>query len=344
MLVGEIAAAFTAGFLSAANAIRIAYYRGKVIASASGKGKMLAVGLGAEEVLPDIARFQEKVVVACHNSPNSVTLSGDAGSLDQIHRDFEARKLFVREVRTNGKAYHSPHMALVASAYKDVLDSTMSSKSDRTRQEGQCRMISTVFNDFVDHKALGPSYWAANLTNPVLFNQAVNRITSEITDVDLFVEIGPHPALAGPLRQIFAHIDKPISYISTLKRDHNDVDQMLHLAGELWTRNSDIDMRSVTSVEGLCPDGTVEHTSGSLLVDLPTYQWNYSKKYLSEPRQSREHRQCRHPRHDLLGRRLPGLSLADPQWRNVLRLEDVPWLKDHVVSLFKFSDLVHRLI
>ena len=332
LCIGEIAAAFTAGYLSAEDAIRIAYYRGKVVASTSAKGEMLAVGLGAEEVSMYLESCQDTVVIGCYNSPKSVTLSGDADAVRELKQHLEARDIFARNLRTDGKAYHSHHMVLAASKYKMVLEAADICSVAVPRKERRCRMISTVSNSLVDDETMDSAYWAANLESPVLFSQAIHTLTKEAPDLDMLVEIGPHPALFGPIRHISAHMDKPLSYMPTLKRDQDDIDQLLTLAGELWTRKYSIVMSAVTSIERSLTRGNVEEISGSLLVDLPPYQWNHAKKYLSEPRQSREHRACKHPRHDILGRRLHGLSASEPQWRNILRLEDIPWLKHHNVS------------
>ncbi|KAL8934982.1 MAG: hypothetical protein Q9216_005641, partial [Gyalolechia sp. 2 TL-2023] len=332
--LGEIAAAFTAGYLSAEDAIRIAFYRGKVVAAANANGAMLAVSLGAVEVLPYLGGYQDRVVVACHNSPNSVTLSGDADAIDELKAYFDSSKIFARVVRTGGKAYHSHHMITAAMEYRNLLinaDLCDVSKQQNPKRK-RCHMISTVSNNFMDDDGMDSAYWALNLESPVLFNQAVLKLTETMPKLDMIVEIGPHPALSGPIRQITADTDRVLSYMPTLKRGENDIDQLLSLAGELWASSSMIDIGAVTSIEHSLPSGHTEKEPGSLLVDLPKYQWNYSKKYYSEPRQSREHRGCKHPRHDLLGRSLPGLSPGEPQWRNVLRLGDMPWLKDHTLG------------
>ncbi|KAL8716996.1 MAG: hypothetical protein Q9225_005722 [Loekoesia sp. 1 TL-2023] len=329
---GEIAAAFAAGYLSAEDAILIAFYRGKVVASASSSGAMLAVGLGAVEVLPYLEGYKQRVVVACHNSPNSVTLSGDADAIDELKACLGSRKIFARELRTGGKAYHSHHMTPTALKYRDLLRNTDLCNVTIPQNRKRCQMISTVSNNFMNDKGIDSTYWALNLESPVLFNQAILTLTETMPGLDMVLEIGPHPALSGPIRQIAKGTDRTLSHIPTLKRGENDVDQLLALAGELWAKSSPIDITAVTSVERSLASGYIENISGSLLVDLPTYQWNYSKKYLSEPRQSREHRGCKHPRHDLLGRKLPGLSLAEPQWRNMLRLSDIPWLRDHTLG------------
>jgi acyl transferase domain-containing protein len=91
---GEIAAAYAAGLLSASEAIVLAYYRGKVVKDINTDGAMLAVGLGAEAVEPHLERTIGEVIVACHNSPDSVTLSGDANTLETLQADLTAESVF----------------------------------------------------------------------------------------------------------------------------------------------------------------------------------------------------------------------------------------------------------
>jgi acyl transferase domain-containing protein len=72
---GETAAAYASGGLTAEEAIRVAFCRGDLLTLQMKSGAMAAVGLSWEEtkkyLLPG-------VVVACENSPNSVTISGEA--------------------------------------------------------------------------------------------------------------------------------------------------------------------------------------------------------------------------------------------------------------------------
>ena len=329
---GEIAAAFTAGYLSAEDAILVAYYRGKVMASATADGAMLAVGLGADEAALAIEAYQGKVVVACHNSPQSVTLSGDSSGIKELKTNFEKAKVLARDVRTGGRAYHSHHMKLAACQYQGMLHGRSIHGKRKPGPGRQCEMISSVMNSPMGDEPTDSAYWAANLESPVLFNQAMLTLAKKFPSVDMIVEIGPHPALLGPIRQICALAKSPMFHVSSLKRGENDVEQVLKLVGELWTRNSSIDISSATRIERSLGNGAIEELSGTLLVDLPSYQWNYAKKYFSESRQSQDHRGCKYPRHDILGRRILGTSSTEPQWRNVLRLRDLPWLKHHNVS------------
>ena len=69
-----------------------------------------------------------------------------------------------------------------------------------------------------------------------------------------------------------------------------------------------------------------------MLVDLPPYQWDHSQRYWHEVRERQEMLKYTIPRHDLLGSRVSDCAVETPRWKNVLTVEDVPWLRDHSVQ------------
>ncbi|KAK8102439.1 KR domain-containing protein [Apiospora sp. TS-2023a] len=297
-------------------------------------GAMMAVGLGAEAVRPYLADCKGRVVVACHNSPALVTLSGDADALQTVKEKLDKDTVFARVVKTGGKAYHSFHMKPAAVMYHDLMHEASAHMMHRARKTTDAVMVSSVTNSALDSaRPLDADYWCANLVSPVQFNQAVQTIGSgEVVKYEnlVLIEIGPHSALKGPINQICREhgLDK-VGYLASIERGGNSASQLLSLAGQLFLRNFGLDYQRVAGIEQTLPAGKIQIKKGSVLVDLPTYQWNYAKDLWAENRQSREHRAPQHPRHDVLGSRLPGGSHGEPTWRNVLRQSDLPWLRDH---------------
>ena len=109
-------AAYAARAISMRTAIILAYYRGKVAKSLEGLGAMVAVGLAPDEVHPYLT---PGVVVACHNSPQSVTLSGDKDSVDRTVKNIKAgnsdtlcRRLPVRTAYHSGELHPFLHLIL----------------------------------------------------------------------------------------------------------------------------------------------------------------------------------------------------------------------------------------
>ncbi|KAK4243208.1 hypothetical protein C7999DRAFT_36471 [Corynascus novoguineensis] len=348
---GEMAAAYAAGLVSAEDAMISAYYRGIVAKEVNTGGAMLAVGLGADAVRPFIAEcgVEEKVVVACHNSPALVTLSGDADALGLVQGKLEAASVFNRTVKTGGKAYHSHHMVPVSERFKTLVRDAKRNRRRGVADHGlgellatKAQMVSSVTNSVIPAGTLlDEEYWSRNLVSPVLFNQAVQTLLSDpaFSQVDVLVEVGPHSALAGPIKQIKEALNSSpvgnakskagVSYVPTLIRGEDSGARLLKVAGELFLRGyRQLDMESVT---GAYHDKTKSKSKspGATIVDLPPYQWNYTRPFWAENRASREQRLPRFPRHDVLGQRVIGGSLAEPTWNNVLRLRDLPWLKHH---------------
>jgi len=332
---GEIAAAYTAGFLSASEAVVLAYYRGKVVRSIQTNGAMLAVGLGADAISRyiDGVCTNDEIVIACHNSPSGVTLSGNADVLEEVQKNLTEEKIFARLVKTNGKAYHSHHMQPAAETYKALVRRAKLKMTSDVPLVEKVKMVSTVTNSvLLEDTELDEVYWSSNLLNPVLFNQAVQTIgtSPDLAHIDLLIEVGPHNALSGPIRQIKAeHSFDKLQYLPTLIRGEDCASSMLQLAGELFLRDYPLDLKRITAIEETFPSGKIRPKTGKLIVDLPTYQWDKNKRFWAESRESREHRTPKFPRHDVLGSLIIGASMAEPTWRNILRLKDLPWLKDH---------------
>ena len=102
---GEIAAAYAVGALSLAEAITCAYYRGVAIGKVNRPGTMAAIGMGKRAIESYLTPGTH---VACENSPESVTISGDT---DEVEKTVDIIKkaspdTFVRQLHVN-VAYHS---------------------------------------------------------------------------------------------------------------------------------------------------------------------------------------------------------------------------------------------
>ena len=121
---GEMAAAYAAGRVTAAEAITAAYYRGYAVSFNKQKGAMLAVGVGSDEEDGYIreAGLEEKVKIAAINSPDSITISGDTEAVEALSAKLSQKAFFHRLLRTGGLAYHSHHMLPLGHAYTEAVD------------------------------------------------------------------------------------------------------------------------------------------------------------------------------------------------------------------------------
>lgn len=336
---GEIAAAYASGFISRAEAVVIAFCRGQAIAKLRRNGLMLATGLSELECQSLIAGQEEFIKIAAVNSPSSVTLSGDKSHVEDLHSRLQGQGAFSRILKTGGNAYHSHHMKAVGEIYDIVLRNALEEIKGRNPEIVASNIfrkswISSVTPDKTMKQKVDASYWRQNLEAPVQFSRAVTKmITSTTASVDILVEIGPHSALQGPLQQIITaeelrvNLKRP-QYLPSLKRFENEEKSLMHLCGNLFCSNYPMDIMRVNAREIPTKAG-IQCDMGSVRLDLPTYQYNYGPIVSHETRISREIRQRKFLRHDLIGYLQPGCAKRRPTWRNLLRLKDIPWLNDH---------------
>ncbi len=236
---GEIGAAFAAGHVSAREALAIAYYRGLVSEKIPREGAMIAVGMGAKQTAELISSLgvQDAAKIACVNSPESTTVSGEPSGVDEVFIALQQRKVFSRKLKTDGKAYHSHLMQLVGDEYGKHLTSVLLPGSPVISSKIQ--MFSSVTAQPTSRAEVrSPSYWRMNLESPVLFSDAVSLLVS--TDSHHLVEIGPHPALGQPIRDIINSLPgQTLHYSSSLYRGKSGETCMLHLAGQLYMAGKD---------------------------------------------------------------------------------------------------------
>lgn len=332
---GETAAAYAAGWITARDAIYVAFYRGiHVLSSRSPngdnlKGAMLAVGLPMETAteLCDNATFSGRVVVAASNSPSSVTISGDEDAISQLKQILDEGNIFNRRLFVD-RAYHSRHMLPCFDGYVSSLH-RCHIKAQKA-SGAKCTWISSVHNhEVTSAEGLDGEYWAQNLTQPVLFSQAL--ATAITTDsFDFTIEVGPHPALKQPTIQTMqATLGRKIEYAGTLSRGTDAVEAMSASLGNLWSHLG-APAVNLDSYERFMRDGG-EHRF-QVVKGLPTYQWNHDATYRHESRVSRQMRLRSQPAHPLLGDVCPDSSPHQMSWRNILRESEIDWLCDHQVQ------------
>ena len=309
----------------------IAYLRGKCAIQNKHDGLMLAIGKGYTDLPLELNVDQKDAIVACFNSPESVTMSGKSADILALKETLDESGIFNRIVATGGQAYHSHYMQTSGYKYEQEITKRFGTKMKNPNGCQRATFVSSVTGKRYDQDYLRASYWRQNLESPVLFHQAVEELVN-VAPVDVLVEVGPHAALKSSLQQI-SKVTTATSfpeYASTMIRKKDNVQNLLIMAGNLWSLGYKVDLFAVNDMKG----GILRSTGQkcSFLTDLPRYQWQYNEKLRRESRLAREWRQRTHPRHDILGSRAVGGLRDEATWRNILRLQDVPWLGDHRVS------------
>ncbi|KAM5158309.1 uncharacterized protein ACMZJ9_009597 [Mantella aurantiaca] len=191
--VGEVAAAYCSGLLSLEDAVKVIYHRSKSQCEVTG-GKMLVVGnVPVTEISKMILSWNGngKACIAAYNSPSSCTLSGDEEAIQRISnylsQNYKKASIFVHVLDVPA-AYHSHLMDPILDDITDILQNLHVNNL-------KCEHISTVTGkpatkgDFTTGE-----YWAKNIRDPVLFEQAIKAAANNKEHV-VFIEIGPRRAL-----------------------------------------------------------------------------------------------------------------------------------------------------
>ncbi|RAK83310.1 putative polyketide synthase [Aspergillus costaricaensis CBS 115574] len=321
---GEIAAAYAAGYVSKADAIKIAFYRGYAakVHPMDSVG-MMAVGLGPEAVQPYIEKHQDLVQIACINSPQSVTLSGRTDGLEAVKEPLVADGHFARLLQVD-LAYHSRFMTEIGESYHSLLLSNIACGETGT---DTTTMFSSVTGSRME-AIPDATYWKRNMVSPVLFSGAIQEMVNAHRGSNFVVEIGPSATLAGPIKQITESVTQAginVRYAGLLSRKEGLL-PLFRTVGNLYNSGVSIKLDSLNRTRD------DETTKPAVLVDLPNYSWNHTTKYWYETRPSRDWRFRRFQHHDLLGSKILGTAWQSPSWSKILHLREHPWLKDHRIG------------
>ncbi|MCJ1437217.1 hypothetical protein MMC27_006603 [Xylographa pallens] len=349
---GEIAAAYCAGYLSHRSAVKVAYYRGvlasRLANSSMRKNSMASIGLSHGQLSAQIhelgqtqkSQFNASVItISCINSPKNVTISGPEYAVDILIVHLQKQDIFARKLIVN-VAYHSPQMNEIASEYLEAIQNL-----DKGSETGKTLMMSSVTRKLVssDDVCAG-QYWVQNMISPVQFFDAIQNCSfrsskntivktldrSHLRQVttNAWVEIGPHSALRGPIRDILKSVRRSdkVTYISALTRNRSAMETMLEAVGILFCQNLKIDLAKANE---LCLDSS---QTPQLLADLPQYPFNHSILYWEESQQSKGFRLRQHANHDLLGTQVIDWNPLEAKWRFIIKADELPWIKDHKIN------------
>ncbi|KAF3924448.1 hypothetical protein AA313_de0209522 [Arthrobotrys entomopaga] len=345
---GEIAAAYCKGAISHEGAMKIAYYRGMGGSVASKdptrNATMMAIGLGEKESLQIIATLSTRgckdLHIACINSPCSVTIAGDVDEIDLMKTELDQKGIFARKLKVPC-AYHSPHMMMM----KDYVSRVKSLKPRCGASESKSiTMLSYVTGEEVSSERLRElDYWIVNSYSAVRFTDCISAIDEcgSLTShrkklgahkqgltITNTLEIGPHSALKGPLRDIlktFKHV-KDIHYDNVMLRGQSAIEPFLRAVGSLRCSGFDADISYLNKSSPNKHDTTVP------LVDLPAYPFNHSQTYWSENDRSKSLR-FRHSKPlELLGSPTLDSQPFFATWRNFIGRQTSPWIDEYQIQ------------
>ncbi|KAJ8675796.1 hypothetical protein QAD02_011582 [Eretmocerus hayati] len=223
--LGECGCAYADGSTTLKQTLLNGYYRGLVSAETElVKGTMAAVGLGFND-LKD--KMPEDIVIACHNSSTSSTISGPAESVKNFAEKLKAENIFVKEVQSGNLAYHSPYISPVGPRYLALMKELIPNPKTRSEKWLSTSVPKEKWNTPAGQLA-SAEYFLNNLLHPVLFEE----VSAMIPEDAITIEIAPHGLLQAILRKSLA---PGVAKIPLTLRNHKDnLKYFLQAIGKLY--------------------------------------------------------------------------------------------------------------
>ncbi|MEO8270853.1 MAG: polyketide synthase dehydratase domain-containing protein, partial [Aureliella sp.] len=243
------------------------------------------------------------VSVAAINGPSSVTISGAAGTIEQLAVRLEQAGVFCRRLAVE-YAFHSPQM-------EPVREELLTSLAHIQPQAANIPLVSTVTGQSIDGDALDADYWWHNVRESVYFSQAMNCLAERGCGVA--IEISPHPVLAYSINECFQSAGHSVHTLASLNRQQDDLLCITKSLGHLYAMGHDIQWSGF-------------YNQPTRRLDLPTYPFQLQACW-SESLESKHAR--------LSGEAHPLLGSADiapqPRWQQRVDLKLQSYLGDHSV-------------
>ena len=188
--VGEYAAACAAGVFSLEDGLRLIAARGRLMQALPRDGGMAAVFAAEEQAAQAIAAFDGELSLAALNGPRLTVISGRSSALAQVTRTLAAQGVKVAPLNVS-HAFHSPLMTPALAPFRAVAEGVRYAPP-------RIDLISNLTGDAIGDQIAAPDYWVAHIREAVRFADGIGALYRR--GYRVFVEIGPHPVLAGMAR------------------------------------------------------------------------------------------------------------------------------------------------
>ncbi|WP_421616706.1 SDR family NAD(P)-dependent oxidoreductase [Agrobacterium tumefaciens] len=213
--VGEVAAAYSAGILSAKDAVTIVAVRSRHQHSLAGQGAMAAAVMSEAFALGFAKEHGlDNIVVAGINSHNSVTISGPIEEIKQFKALSQVSRHVVHVLDID-YPFHHPIIDSEKMAF-------LRDMPPLAPKSGHTPFISTVTGSLIDGAQLDSEYWWKNVREPIAFEAAVSLAVEN--GGNLFLEISPRPILSSYVTETVKQQSAAAVVLPTLSRPGLDGD------------------------------------------------------------------------------------------------------------------------
>lgn len=258
--VGELGCAYADGTLTLEETILTAFSRGQAILEGVTKpGAMAAVAMcfdDLKKILP------AGIEIACHNSSESCTISGDVESVAAFVKRVKADGNLAKVVDSSGIAFHSTYIAHCGSILREKLNKIIIDPKKRSSRWISTSVINDENSEFEYSSA---SYHVNNMLSPVKFADALSKLPEE----SIVIEIAPQGLLLPILKKA---LPNGIHESLTSRAADDGLNFLLQALGRIYQSGIDLDVRQ------MYPKIEFPVSRGTDLIS-PLVKWNHSESF-----------------------------------------------------------------
>ncbi|CAK4034454.1 polyketide synthase [Lecanosticta acicola] len=260
--LGEYAALYAAGVLSAADTIHLVGLRAKLLQDKCQRAThaMLAVRASATSLSELVAN--NEVEIACINGPEDTVLSGTSKAIQNVQQLVATRGMKATLLRLPF-AFHSAQV-------EPILESFEALAGGVTFDEPRLPVLSPLLSEVVSARGtFGPRYLAKHCRGTVDFTSALQNAKEQsiISDKTICIEIGPKPLLCSMLSKT---LGSQLTALPTLSQQTDVWPNFTNLLSALYCGGIDINWSAYHA----------PFPSSKTVLQLPSYGWDLKDYFI----------------------------------------------------------------
>ncbi|XP_008180398.1 fatty acid synthase isoform X2 [Acyrthosiphon pisum] len=263
--VGELTCAYADGTFSIEQTILISALRARcILESKLIRGSMAAVGLSWEDTKN---KLPADLVAACHNSEDSVTISGPPKSVSEFVKTCKAEGIFAKEVNSSGFAFHSKYIADAEPMLRKRLEKILQNPKPRSSKWISSSIPEELWNTPLA-KTSSTAYHVNNLLSPVLFHEAILHVPKDA----VVVEVAPHSLLQAILKRSLGPDCLCIGLTKRSTNPQGNISVLLSAIGKLYNAGLQ------PQIKNLYPAVSYPVARGTPMIQS-LVEWDHSTKW-----------------------------------------------------------------
>ncbi|MCU0658695.1 MAG: acyltransferase domain-containing protein, partial [Polyangiaceae bacterium] len=232
---GEVTALHAAGVLDEESFLKVARKRGELMANASSEaGAMLAVACGIDEIRGMFNGLSTELVVANHNGPKQVVLSGRQGPIEQMQKKLEGKGITARRLPVS-TAFHSPLVSGSSEPFEGFLQGI------EFRAAGCPVFANSEAAPYDADPGAMRATLAGQIARSVRFVEQIQAMYD--AGARTFVEVGPGAVLTQLTGEILA--GKPHQAIAMDRKGQHGVTMLWNALGRLLVQGVSLDLSAL---------------------------------------------------------------------------------------------------